>query len=123
LNLKEEAARGVLNHLLEKSDVFVQNLTPGATGRLGFGTETLRERHHRLVVCDVSGYGASGPYGDKKVYDLLVQCEAGLVSVTGTPETPSKAGIAVADRAAGMYAYSAPLPRCCGARGPARARP
>ncbi|MBA2714434.1 MAG: CoA transferase [Rubrobacteraceae bacterium] len=106
LNLKEEAAREVLNSLLERADVFVQNLAPGATGRLGFGTEVLRERLPRLVVCDVSGYGASGPYRDKKAYDLLVQCEAGLVSVTGTRETPSKAGIAVADIAAGMYAYS-----------------
>jgi itaconate CoA-transferase len=78
----------------------------GAAGRLGFGAEALRERHPRLVVCDVSGYGASGPYRDKKAYDLLVQCEAGLVSITGTPETPSKVGIAVADIACGMYAYS-----------------
>jgi itaconate CoA-transferase len=106
LNLKEEAAREVLNRLLQKADVFVQNLAPGATERLGFGTVTLRERHPGLIVCDVSGYGASGPYRDKKAYDLLVQCEASLVSVTGTRETPSKAGIAVADIAAGMYAYS-----------------
>ena len=109
LNLKQEAARDVLNSLLEDADVFVQNLVPGATGRLGFGTEALRERHPRLIVCDVSGYGASGPYRDKKAYDLLVQCEAAVVSVTGTQETPSKAGIAVADIAAGMYAYSAIL--------------
>ncbi len=106
LNLKQEAARGVLSSLLETADVFVQNLAPGATGRLGFGTAALRERHPELIVCDVSGYGASGPYRDKKAYDLLVQCEAALVSVTGTQETPSKAGIAVADIAAGMYAYS-----------------
>ena len=106
LDLKQERAREVLNRLLEKADVFVQNLAPGATERLGFGTEALRKRHPRLIVCDVSGYGASGPYRDKKAYDLLVQCEAGLVSITGTPETPSKAGIAVADIAAGMYAYS-----------------
>ena len=106
LNLKEQGARGVLERLLETADVFVQNLAPGAAGRLGFGTEVLRDRHPRLVVCDVSGYGASGPYRDKKAYDLLVQCETGLVSVTGTRETPSKAGIAVADIAAGMYAYS-----------------
>jgi crotonobetainyl-CoA:carnitine CoA-transferase CaiB-like acyl-CoA transferase len=106
LNLKQETARNVLNSLLEDADVFVQNLAPGATERLGFGTEALRERHPDLIVCDVSGYGASGPYRDKKAYDLLVQCEAALVSVTGTQETPSKAGIAVADIAAGMYAYS-----------------
>jgi itaconate CoA-transferase len=106
LDLKKEGARGVLERLLERTDVFVQNLAPGAAGRLGFGAEALRERHPRLVVCDVSGYGASGPYRDKKAYDLLVQCEAGLVSITGTPETPSKVGIAVADIACGMYAYS-----------------
>jgi itaconate CoA-transferase len=106
LDLKKEGAREVLERLLRRADVFVQNLAPGATGRLGFGTEALRERYPRLIVCDVSGYGSSGPYRDKKAYDLLVQCEAGLVSITGTPETPSKVGIAVADIAAGMYAYS-----------------
>src|SRR5829696_3647316 len=106
LDLKQERAREVLNRLLEKADVFVQNLAPGATERLGFGTEALRKRHPRLIVCDVSGYGASGPYRDKKAYDLLVQCEAGLVSITGTPETPSKLGISIADLACGMYAYS-----------------
>ncbi len=106
LDLKKEGAREVLQRLLERADVFVQNLAPGAAGRLGFGAETLRERHPRLIVCDVSGYGSSGPYREKKAYDLLVQCEAGLVSITGTEETPSKVGIAVADIAAGMYAYS-----------------
>jgi itaconate CoA-transferase len=109
LDLKKDGAREVLNRLIERADIFVQNLAPGATGRLGFGTEALRERHPRLIVCDVSGYGSSGPYRDKKAYDLLVQCETGLVSITGTPETPSKVGIAVADIAAGMYAYSAIL--------------
>ena len=109
LDLKADGAREVLKRLLERADVFVQNLAPGAAGRLGFGADGLRERHPRLIVCGVSGYGASGPYRDKKAYDLLVQCEAGLVSVTGTPETPSKAGIAVADIAAGMHAYSAIL--------------
>ena len=106
LDLKKEGAREVLKRLLEGSDVFVQNLAPGASGRLGFGTGALRERYPRLIVCDVSGYGSSGPYRDKKAYDLLVQCEAGLVSITGSPETPSKVGIAVADIACGMYAYS-----------------
>ena len=106
LDLKKEGAREVLELLLERSDAFVQNLAPGASGRLGFGTEALRERYPRLIVCDVSGYGSSGPYRDKKAYDLLVQCEAGLVSITGTPESPSKVGIAVADIACGMYAYS-----------------
>ncbi len=106
LDLKQEGARGVLNRLVERADVFVQNLAPGAAGRLGFGAEALRERHPGLIVCDVSGYGSSGPYRDKKAYDLLVQCEAGLVSITGTQETPSKVGISIADIACGMYAYS-----------------
>ena len=106
LNLKEEGAKEILNRLIEKVDVFIQNLAPGSAGRLGFGAEALRQRHPRLVVCDVSGYGASGPYRDKKAYDLLVQCEAGLVSITGTPEAPSKVGVSIADIACGMYAYS-----------------
>jgi itaconate CoA-transferase len=106
LDLKQDGAKEVLSRLIEGADVFVQNLAPGATGRLGFGAETLRERDPRLIVCDVSGYGSSGPYRDKKAYDLLVQCEAGLVSITGTPDTPSKVGISTADIACGMYAYS-----------------
>jgi itaconate CoA-transferase len=106
LNLKEEGAKEILNRLIGKADVFIQNLAPGSAGRLGFGAEALRQRHPRLVVCDVSGYGASGPYRDKKAYDLLVQCEAGLVSITGTPEAPSKVGVSIADIACGMYAYS-----------------
>ena len=106
LNLKEEGAKEILNRLIGKVDVFIQNLAPGAAGRLGFGAEALRQRHPRLVVCDVSSYGASGPYRDKKAYDLLVQCEAGLVSITGTPEAPSKVGVSIADIACGMYAYS-----------------
>jgi itaconate CoA-transferase len=106
LDLKQDEAKEVLARLIERSDVFVQNLAPGATGRLGFGAESLQERHPALVVCDVSGYGSSGPFRDKKAYDLLVQCEAGLVSITGTPETPSKVGVSIADIACGMYAYS-----------------
>jgi itaconate CoA-transferase len=106
LDLKKQGTRGVMERLLARADVFVQNLAPGAAGRLGFGAAVLRDKHPRLIVCDVSGYGSSGPYKDKKAYDLLVQCEAGLVSITGTPDTPSKVGIAVADIAAGMYAYS-----------------
>jgi itaconate CoA-transferase len=106
LDLKQDGAKEVLHRLIERADVFVQNLAPGAAGRLGFCAETLRERHPSLIVCDVSGYGSSGPYRDKKAYDLLVQCEAGLVSITGTPETPSKVGVSIADIACGMYAYS-----------------
>jgi crotonobetainyl-CoA:carnitine CoA-transferase CaiB-like acyl-CoA transferase len=106
LNLKEEGAKEVLRRLVRGADVFVQNLAPGAAERLGFGAEELREADPRLVHCSISGYGKGGPYTQKKAYDLLVQCEAGLVSITGTPETPSKVGISIADIAAGMYAYS-----------------
>lgn len=106
LDLKKPGAPEVLNGLLERADVFLHNLAPGAVDRLGFDAGRLRERDPRLICCAVSGYGSSGPYRDKKAYDLLVQCEAGLVSVTGTPDTPAKVGISVADIAAGMYAYS-----------------
>jgi itaconate CoA-transferase len=106
LDLKEDGAKEALHHLLAVADVFVQNLAPGAAERLGFGAEDLREKYPWLVYCSVSGYGATGPYRDKKAYDLLVQCETGLVSITGVPETPAKVGISVADIAAGMYAYS-----------------
>ena len=104
LSLKEPAAQGVLGELLAKADVLVQNLAPGAAARLGLGADELRERHPRLIVCDISGYGADGPYRDKKAYDLMIQAEAGFLSVTGTPDEPSKAGCSIADIAAGMYA-------------------
>jgi crotonobetainyl-CoA:carnitine CoA-transferase CaiB-like acyl-CoA transferase len=104
LDLKDVESREILGELLEKTDIFVQNLAPGAAERLGLGADALREKHPRLITCSISGYGDSGPHRDRKAYDLLVQCEAGLVSVTGTPETPSKAGISIADIAAGMYA-------------------
>jgi itaconate CoA-transferase len=106
LNLKHPRAREILERLLSEADVFVQNLAPGAAARLGLGAEELREKHPRLIHCGISGYGEGGPYTQKKAYDLLVQCEAGLVAVTGTEETPSKVGISAADIAAGMYAYS-----------------
>jgi itaconate CoA-transferase len=106
LDLKHSEAWQIVHQLLEDADVFVQNLAPGATERLGLGSEKLTQRYPRLIVCGVSGYGSSGPYRDKKAYDLLVQCETGLVSVTGTPETPSKVGISIADTAAGMYAFT-----------------
>ena len=106
LDLKQDESKEVLHRLVARADVFIQNLAPGAAARLGFGAEDLREKHPHLVYCSVSGYGSTGPYKDKKAYDLLVQCEAGLVSITGTPETPSKVGISAADIAAGMYAYS-----------------
>src|SRR5947209_570292 len=106
LDLKQEGAKEVLDRLIAKADIFVQNLAPGAAERLGLGTDVLREKHPRLIVCNVSGYGSSGPYRDKKAYDLLVQCETELVSITGTEEIPSKVGISAADIACGMYAYS-----------------
>src|SRR6185436_19816874 len=106
LDLKRPEARGILDRLLERADVFVQNLAPGAVDRLGIGATELGERYPRLIRCTVSGYGASGPYGARKAYDMLVQSEVGLISITGTPDAPSKAGISVADIAAGMYAYS-----------------
>jgi itaconate CoA-transferase len=106
LDLKRAEAKLVLDRLLEKADVFVQNLAPGATERLGFVTQDLRKKYPRLIVCDLSGYGSAGPYRDKKAYDMLIQAEAGLISITGTEETPCKVGISVADIACGMYAYS-----------------
>jgi itaconate CoA-transferase len=106
LDLKQEAAREVVGKLLEKADVLVQNLAPGAAARMGFSYEQLKDRYPRLIVCDISGYGADGPYRDKKAYDLLIQSESGLLSVTGTPETPSKAGCSIVDIASGMYAYT-----------------
>jgi itaconate CoA-transferase len=109
LDLKSEQAPPVLDALLTRADVFVQNLAPGATARLGLDAASLRERFPRLIVCDLSGYGSSGPYVDKKAYDLLVQCETGVLSVTGTPDEMVKTGISVADLAGGMYAYSAIL--------------
>ena len=109
LDVKHPGAKPVLEKLLQKADVFVQNLAPGAAERLGLGAAELRAKHPRLIWCGISGYGPAGPYADKKAYDLLVQCEAGLLSVTGTPGQAAKAGIPVADIAAGMYAFSSIL--------------
>jgi crotonobetainyl-CoA:carnitine CoA-transferase CaiB-like acyl-CoA transferase len=109
LDVKHAQAQEILARLLATADVFVQNLAPGAAERLGLGAAELRARHPRLVWCGISGYGPAGPYADKRAYDLLVQCEAGLLSVTGTPDAPCKAGIPVADIAAGMYAMSSIL--------------
>jgi itaconate CoA-transferase len=106
LDVKHPQAQQVLAQLLEQADVLVQNLAPGASDRLGLSYEALRAKHPRLIVCDISGYGADGPYRDKKAYDLLIQSESGFVSITGTPEEPCKAGSSIADIAAGMYAYS-----------------
>lgn len=109
LDLKSDEGKEALSRLLEKADVLIQNLAPGALERMGFEPEELLEKYPKLIVCSVSGYGKNGPYEQKKAYDLLVQCEAGLVSITGSEETPSKAGISIADIAAGMYAYTGVL--------------
>ena len=109
LDLKRAEAKTVLHRLLGKADVFLQNLAPGATDRLGFSTQELRKKYPRLIICDLSGYGSSGPYRDKKAYDLLIQAETGLISITGTEQTPSKVGISIADISCGMYAYSGVL--------------
>ena len=106
LDVKHPAAQEVLEQLLAEADVLVQNLAPGAAARLGLSFEALHSRFPTLIVCNISGYGDDGPYRDKKAYDLLIQSESGFLSVTGTPEHPSKAGCSIADIAAGMYAYT-----------------
>jgi len=106
LDLKQPGGTEILDRLLSRADVFVQNVAPGAADRLGTSPASLRTRHPALIVCTVSGYGTSGPYANRKAYDLLVQSEAGLLSLTGAPTAPAKVGISVADIAAGMYAYS-----------------
>ncbi|RME57906.1 MAG: CoA transferase [Caldilineae bacterium] len=109
LDLKTPAGKEALEKLVARADVFVQNLAPGAVERLGFAADRLHREYPRLIICNISGYGPDGPYRDKKAYDLLIQGEAGVVSVTGTEEEPAKAGIPVADIAGGMYAFSAIL--------------
>ena len=109
LDLKQPAAMAVLRDLLRDADVLIQNLAPGAAARMGLSYEALHVAHPRLIVCDVSGYGDDGPYRDRKAYDLLIQSEAGLLSITGTPDEPSKAGISIADIAAGTCAFNAIL--------------
>src|SRR5437764_13107549 len=106
LDVKHPEARRVLDALVARADVLVQNLAPGAAVRLGRSYDALAARNPRLIVCDISGYGSYGPYRDKKAYDLLIQSESGFLSITGTPDAPAKAGCSIADIAAGMYAYS-----------------
>ncbi|MGG4773240.1 CaiB/BaiF CoA transferase family protein [Paenalcaligenes sp. Me52] len=106
LDVKQPEAQAVLEQLLAKADVLVQNLAPGAAARLGLSFDALHERFPQLIVCNISGYGEDGPYRDKKAYDLLIQSESGFLSVTGTPEHPAKAGCSIADIATGMYAYT-----------------
>ena len=109
LDLKRAEAIDVLRRLLARADVFIHNLAPGAMARLGFASADVRRAHPRLIVCEVSGYGSSGPYRDKKAYDLLVQSETGVLSITGSEDEPAKVGISVADISAGMYAFSSIL--------------
>ncbi len=106
LDLKQPAAIATLKTLLKTADILVQNLAPGAAARMGLTAEILQKDNPKLILCDISGYGNNGPYRDKKAYDLLIQSEAGFLSITGTPEAPSKAGNSIADIAAGMYAYT-----------------
>lgn len=106
LDISTDEGHGILLELVERADVFVQNLAPGAAERAGLGEAQLREHNDRLIYCTISGYGTTGEWGGRKAYDLLVQNEVGLVSVTGTEDTPAKVGVSVADIAAGMYAYS-----------------
>ncbi|MGW4202473.1 CaiB/BaiF CoA transferase family protein [Streptomyces sp. NPDC004726] len=109
VDLKDPRGRDIVRRLIADADVFVQNLAQGAAARLGLDAGTLCAEHPRLIAVDISGYGADGPYSDKRAYDMLVQCEAGLVSVTGTAERPVKAGIPAADISAAMYAFSGVL--------------
>lgn len=105
LDIKAPEDARLLMRLIAKADVFIQNLAPGAASRAGFGSSTLREEHPSLITCSISGYGEFGPYSDDKAYDLLIQAESGLASITGRPEGPGRVGVSVCDIAAGMYAY------------------
>jgi formyl-CoA transferase len=109
LDLAKEEDKALLEAMLSKADVFIQNLKPGAIARLGFAVERLRRAYPRLIVCSISGYGEEGPYAQRKAYDLLIQAESGLASVTGGPEAPSRVGVSVCDIASGMDAYEAIL--------------
>src|SRR6187399_2143039 len=109
IDLAKPADKSLMEAMLAKADVFIQNLKPGAVGKLGFSVERLRRDHPKLIVCSVSGYGESGPYAQRKAYDMLIQAEAGVASVTGGPEAPSRVGVSVCDIGAGMNAYEAVL--------------
>jgi crotonobetainyl-CoA:carnitine CoA-transferase CaiB-like acyl-CoA transferase len=109
LDIKAPDDLALLLALVDGADVFVQNLVPGAAARAGIGSDVLRARNPRLITCDISGYGESGPYADMKAYDLLVQAESGLASITGTPDGPARVGVSVSDIGTGMYAYAAIL--------------
>lgn len=109
LNIKQDSDAGLLHRILAQADVFIQNLAPTAAQRAGFGSETLRERYPRLICCDISGYGDQGEYSEMKAYDLLVQCESGMASITGTPEAPGRIGVSACDINCGQQAYAAIL--------------
>ncbi len=109
LDLKAAADRDLLAAMVARADVFIQNLAPGAAGRLGFGAPALRARHPELIVCSISGYGEEGPYRDQKAYDLLIQAESGISAINGTAEGPARVGVSVCDIAAGMTAFQAIL--------------
>ena len=109
LDLKTGEDKALAGRMVAKADIFIQNLMPGASARLGFDSDELRRRHKGLITCDISGYGEGGPYRDMKAYDLLVQGESGLASVTGAPEAPGRVGVSVCDIAAGLYAHGAIL--------------
>jgi len=106
LDIKNDDDLALLHNILSTADVFIQNLAPGAVDRIGLGSETLREKYPELIICEISGYGDSGPYRDMKAYDLLVQAESGLASITGTVDAPGRVGVSVCDIAAGMNALS-----------------
>jgi len=109
LDLKADADKALLHRLIARADVFIQNLIPGAAARAGFDPQELRRRHPRLITCSISGYGDSGPYSDRKAYDLLIQAESGLASVTGSPDAPGRVGVSLSDIACGLNAYAAIL--------------
>lgn len=109
VDLAKAADKSLFERLLSKADIFIQNLKPGATGRMGFGQETLTTRFPRLIQCSISGYGEHGPYANRKAYDLLIQAESGLASVTGGPDEPARVGVSVVDICTGMNAYEAIL--------------
>ena len=109
LDIKAAADNALLHRIIAEADVFVQNLAPGAAARAGFDSDALRARHPRLITCDISGYGESGPYAQMKAYDFLIQCESGIASVTGTPDSASRVGVSVCDIGAGLNAYGAIL--------------
>ena len=109
LDIKQPGDAALLQRIVGKADVFVQNLAPGAAERAGFGAAALRADNPRLIVCDITGYGDNGPYAEMKAYDFLIQCETGLASITGGPDAPGRVGVSVADIGCGMYAHSAIL--------------